>query len=319
MRVAILGAGGWGKNLVRVFCQILGAEGVLVCDPSEKQRSAMEQAYPGVNTSERNDYDAADAVIIAAPAVAHFELARHALRAGKHVLVEKPMTLTARDSEELISIANGSDRILMVDHLLEYHPAVVKLRELIGEGALGRIYHLTSQRLNLGVVRQEENALWSLAPHDISVMLDLLNEEPREVVARGEVYLQPGVEDVTHATLTFPSGVLGHVHSSWLDPVKVRRLTVTGDRCMAVFDDMAENKLVLFHHAVSQDEASGRISVERGLEEIVELPPAEPLRSMAETFLQSINTGIPPRSDGHDGLRVVRVLEQAQRSIERKA
>jgi len=314
MRVSILGAGGWGQNLVRVFCELLGDEHVLVCDPREARRTAMKTEHPGIRVSEGPVFEGIDAVVIAAPAVAHAELARKALAAGRHVLVEKPIALTARDAAELVGLAKEKGTILMVDHLLEYHPAVRELKRLIDERRLGRLLHLTSERLNLGVIRSEENALWSLAPHDISVILYLLGEEPSEVAAHGAAYLQPGIEDVAFVTLRFPSGAVGHVHVSWLDPVKTRRLTVVGEEKMAVFDD-SEKQAQLFLHDARAEHVEGLLRPRRGGVESIPIPKGEPLRAMAETFLESVRTGTPPASDGQDGLRVVRVLEAAARSM----
>lgn len=316
MRVAILGAGGWGKNHVRIFCELLGDQNVLVCDPDKARREAVEKSYPNISLFEKPVFDDADAVVIATPAVTHYELAREALSEGKHVLIEKPMTLTSQQAEELIALAEATDRILMVDHLLEYHPSVQELKRLIAKGRFGKVLHLSSQRLNLGVIRTEENALWSLASHDISVMLYLLDEEPEEVFAAGQAFLQPGVEDVASIALRFASGVLGHIHVSWLDPVKTRKLTVVGEDRMAVYDDMAEEKLILFDHRVEHTKSGFHTAI--GKSQSVPIASVEPLRSMAEAFLQSVKTGATPPSDGRDGLRVVRVLEQAQHSIKQR-
>lgn len=314
MKIAILGAGNWGKNHVRVFCELLGENKIVVCDPDASRREAVKVAYPSVSLSSEPVLSDVDAVVIATPAVTHYVLAREALLAGRHVLVEKPIALTSREAEELVDIAKRKERILMVDHLLEYHPVIRKLKDLVDQGNLGRLLHLTSERLNLGVIRSEENVLWSLAPHDISVILYLLGEEPVEVAAHGAAYLQPGIEDVCYLTMRFASGALGHVHVSWLNPVKTRRLSVVGDRRMAVFDDTAEKKLLLFDRRAEKSEGAFRLH--HGEAEAAPLASKEPLRAMAETFLRSVETGTPPPSDGRDGLRVVRVLRAAQRSME---
>jgi len=312
-KVAIFGAGNWGKNHVRVFCELLGDENVIVCDPDPSRREAMLTAHPRIKTAAVPVYEGVDGVVVATPVVTHYQLAREALLAGRDVLVEKPITMTVRGAEELVHLAEERGCILMVDHLLEYHPAVVTLKRFIEEGRLGRLFHLTSQRLNLGVIRSEENALWSLAPHDISVILYLLDEEPIEVAAHGASYLQPGIEDVVHLTLRFPSGALGHVHVSWLDPVKTRRLTVVGERAMAVSDDLSSEKLILYNKRA--EKVGPRFQPISGETQTISLAPQEPLRAVAQMFLESIRTRVPPRSDGLDGLRVVRVLEMAQRSM----
>ena len=312
-KLAVFGAGNWGKNHVRVFCELLGNENVIVCDPDASRREAMKAAHPGVSLSSEPVLSDVDAVVIATPAVTHFDLAREALLAGRHVLVEKPITLASREAEELVDIAKREERILMVDHLLEYHPAIRKLKDMADKGELGRLLHLTSERLNLGVIRSEENALWSLAPHDISVILYLLGEEPIEVAAHGAAYLQPGLEDVCYLTMRFASGSLGHVHVSWLDPIKTRRLSIVGEKAMAVYDDMQQEKLVLLDQRAEQVEDAFRPV--HGDIQAIKIDPQEPLRRMAETFIESVCTGVAPMSDGLDGLRVVRVLEAAQRSM----
>lgn len=312
-KIAVLGAGNWGKNHVRVFCELLGNQNITVCDPDPARREAMLAAHPGINVSASPVYDGVDGVVIATPVVTHYRLAREAILAGKDVLVEKPLTTTPAEAKDLIRVAAEKERILMVDHLLEYHPAVAVLKRLVDDGALGTLLHLTSERLNLGVVRPEENALWSLAPHDISVILYLLGEEPSEVAAHGAAYLQPGIEDLAYVTLRFPSRRIAHIHVSWLDPVKTRRLTVVGGKAMAVFDDLAPEKLRLI--AKWAEKRAGRFqAVDEGAR-VIELDQVEPLRAVGQTFLESIRTRIPPRSDGKDGLRVVRVLDAAQRSM----
>ena len=313
MRIAVFGAGGWGRNHVRTFCSLLGPENVVVCDPDPVRLEAMREAHPGIETCDRPRRDGVGAVVIAAPAVTHHELARDALRDGLHVLVEKPMTLTSAEAEELVHLAEETERVLMVDHLLEYHPGIVELKRRIDAGDLGRLLHLTSRRLNLGVIRSEENALWSLAPHDISVILCLLNEEPVRVRARGETYLQDGICDLAHVDLVFGSSVSAHVHVSWLDPVKVRSLSVVGEEKMAVFDAAGPN-LTLFDAGATRE--ADRFVPRRGDAVDVPLPAEEPLRTVAEAFLRSIETGTLPLADGRDGLRVVRVLEAAQASLD---
>ena len=314
LRVAILGAGGWGRNLVRIFCELLGEDAVTVVDPDPACRDAMKSNHPGIAVAELPPWSELDAVVIAAPAPLHYSLTAEALKAGLHVLVEKPIAMTTDEASELIELAGRGDRILMVDHLLEYHPAIVRLKSLLDDGALGKICHMTSQRLNLGVIRSEENAWWSLAPHDVSIVLHLMNEQPVEVRGIGGTYLQDGIPDVVHATLRFENGAIAHIHVSWLDPVKTRRMTVTGSKAMAVFDDMSDEKLVLRTDVIRKQD--GRYIIDSVPQTVEELPDSEPLTSMAKSFLESVRSGVPPRSDGWDGLRVVRVLEAVQTSLD---
>ncbi|MBN1858118.1 Gfo/Idh/MocA family oxidoreductase [Candidatus Bipolaricaulota bacterium] len=312
-RLGIVGTGGWGKNHVRVFSELLGTERITACDVDPDRRAAIAKHHPGISTVERLDYATVDAVVIATPAPTHAPLAAEALAAGLDVLVEKPMTLAPRDALRLVELANEHHRILMVDHLLEYHPAVTALKSLLDQGDLGSLLHSTSDRLNLGVVRSAENAWWSLAPHDVSVMLYLFGEMPATVSAHGASFLQDKIEDVVTAIFRFPSGRMAQIRSSWLDPIKTRRVIIVGTEGMAVLDETAEQRLVV-HDKRAVDDGGGW-NVHRGEERSVPLDVTEPLRAMAEAFVDSIESRTPPRSDGMDGLRVVRVLEAAQRSI----
>ena len=323
--VACVGAGNWGKNLVRVFHSLPGVDLKHICDADEKTRRQMEQQYP--DASVVDDYrrvlddEAVKAVVLAVPAVRHFEAAKEALEAGKDVFVEKPMTLNVRDAQELVELAERSGRILMVGHLLEYHPAVQMIEDLIQDGELGEVYYLYSQRVNLGIIRQDENALWSFAPHDVSTILYLLGQEPDNVSARGECYLQEGIEDVVFVNLHFADGKMAQLQLSWLDPHKIRKLTIVGSRKMAVFDDVesAEKIRIYDKSAERRDFVSygDAISLRFGDVVIPHLEMAEPLVLECRHFVDSIVAGCAPRSDGRDGLRVVRVLEAAQKSLER--
>ena len=316
MRLGILGAGGWGKNLVRVFSGLLGEEAVTVVDPDPSMLDAVRSRHSAIHTATTPSFINWDAAVVAAPAPLHFELALAALKSGVHVLVEKPLALSSEHVKKLIESADANACTLMVDHLLEYHPAVVRLRQLQLDGALGTIRHMTSQRLNLGVIRSEENAWWSLAPHDVSIILHLMGQLPVSVQAVGGTYLQKGIPDVVHASLRFSDGAIAHIHVSWLEPVKTRRLTVVGEHAMATFDDMRDDKLVLRTDAIRKLE--GKMTIDKVPESVEQLPVAEPLGSMAEHFLNSLKTGTTPRSDGWDGLRVVRVLEAVQQSMDRE-
>jgi predicted dehydrogenase len=260
-----------------------------------------------------------DAIVLATPVPTHAELAVRVLEAGKHCFVEKPLAQSVVDAERAVAAAERADRTLMVGHLLEYHPGVRKLKELADKGELGEIHYIYGNRLNLGKVRADENALWSLGAHDISVLLHLVEEEPNELTARGESYLRTGVEDVVFCFLRFPSGISAHLHLSWLDPHKERRFTVVGSKRMATFDDMAiEGKLTLYDKGFDENTRSyGEYITRSGDIFSPRIPNSEPLRLECEHFLASIRNGTPPRSDGHSGLRVVRVLELLQQELER--
>lgn len=319
--VAVIGAGNWGKNLVRVFCELLGEKHVVVCDLAWEKLLAIEGRHPGVGITEDLGTVLRDpeveALVLATPAATHFELAKEALLAGKHLLVEKPLALELAQAKTLIALAQQEGRVLMVDHLLEYHPAVETLKGLLEEGELGQAFCLHSQRLNLGLIRDKEDALLSLGPHDVAVFLYLLGQEPVTVSARGRVCLQRdrGIADFVFLDLEFPDGVMGHAHLSWLDPQKVRRVVVVGSRRMAVFDDTVREKLKLYDYSASYAESGWETRL--GAACAIELSPEEPLRRMAQHFVQSVNEGTAPRSDGWDGFRVLRVLAAARCSMDR--
>lgn len=315
VRVAVVGCGAWGKNLVRTHA-LLGSLAAVV-DPSPAVARAQSEAHGVAARSFEHVLDdpSIDAVVIAAPAVDHAELAHRALCAGKHVFVEKPLALTVTDAEWVVKAAEANDRTLMVGHLLQYHPAFVKLTELVASGALGELRYLYSNRLNLGRIRQEENSLWSFAPHDLSMLLSLVGEEPCDVLATGSSFLKQGVADVTTTHLSFPGGPRAHVFVSWLHPFKEQRLVVVGSGAMAVFDDTLgwDDKLVVFEHGV--DWADGVPTPARAEPSPIPLEAVEPLRVECQHFLDSIVDGTAPRTDGHEGLRVLRVLARAQESL----
>jgi predicted dehydrogenase len=259
-----------------------------------------------------------DAVAIATPVPTHGELAARALQAGKHCFVEKPLAQSVAEAERAVAAARQSGRVLMVGHLLEYHPGVQKLKQLSAGGELGEIYYIYGNRLNLGKLRADENALWSLGAHDVSVVLHLAEEEPHESVARGESYVREGVEDVVFCFMRFPSGLSAHLHLSWLDPHKERRFTVVGSRRMATFDDMAlEGKVTIYDKGFDEDARGyGEYITRSGDIFSPRVPSVEPLRLECEHFVECVLGGLRPRSDGESGLRVVRVLESLQRSLE---
>jgi len=324
IRLGQLGVGYWGRNLLRNFTGLHDCEVRWVCDPSPAVQKQVVSSAPGAKVTANdadlfNDPDL-DAVVIATPAVTHADLAIRALEAGKHVFVEKPMALTVADAERILAAADRAGRILMVGHLLEYHPAFVRVKEMIAAGELGDIHYLYSTRVNLGKVREDENALWSLAPHDISIALMLIDDKPTAVTAMGQAYLQPGIEDVAFMSIRFSRGHLAHCHVSWLDPHKVRQLTVVGTKKMVVLDDMEPSeKIRVYDKGVNwtgQYASYGEaLSLREGDIYIPHLAMTEPLRVECQAYLDAIKTGTPPRSDGQDGLNVVRVLEAASKSL----
>jgi UDP-2-acetamido-3-amino-2,3-dideoxy-glucuronate N-acetyltransferase len=319
IKVAVIGAGYWGKNLVRNFAN-LGALAA-VCDSDPQACAKAADFAPGVatcgNFADILGDPAIDAVAIGSPAVTHYSFAKGALLASKDVFVEKPLALKVPEGQKLIDLAARRDLILMVGHILQYHPAVLKLKELVDSGELGKIQYVYSNRLNIGKIRSEENILWSFAPHDISVILLLLGEVPVEVSAHGGNYLQTNVADVTLTSLSFASGVKGHIFVSWLHPFKEQMLVVVGDKKMAVFDDVSKDrKLVLYPHQIDWVE---RLPVARKAEgEAVAVEPGEPLKAECAHFLECIRTRQKPRTDGEEGLRVLQVLEACQRSLDSK-
>jgi predicted dehydrogenase len=320
--VGVVGLGYWGPNLARNLAAIAGCELRWLCDPDASARERLATSFPGARAtaqlSDLLDDEDLDAVVLATPVPTHAELAIAVARAGKHCFVEKPLATNAADAEEAVAAAAEAGRILMVGHLLEYHPAVARLKQMIDEDELGQLYYLYGNRLNLGVLRANENALWSLGAHDVSVVLHLIGEEPEECLAHGASYVQPGVQDVVFCYLRFPSGIVAHLHLSWLDPHKERRLTVVGARRMATFDDMVvEGKLAVYDKGFDEDTRSwGEYITRSGDMFSPHVANAEPLRLECEHFVECIRSGATPRSDGHSGLRVVRVLERLQRSLE---
>ena len=313
--VAVVGMGYWGKNLTRNFHEL----GVLhtICDTSPAVEKDWKAKYPDVRFTQDFGHVLADtairAVALATPAVTHYGMARLALEAGKDVFVEKPLAIKVEEGRALVDLAARLGRVLMVGHILRFHPAVIALSRLIGGGDLGQIQYLYSNRLNIGKIRTEENILWSFAPHDISVMLALLGEMPSAVACQGGGYLNQLVMDVTTSEFVFPSGVRAHIFVNWLHPFKEQRLVVIGSQKMAVFDDTAKNKLVLYPHKV---EWKNRVPTAVKAEaEVVPLEEAEPLKEECRHFLACVESRQPPVTDGAEGLRVLSVLDACQRSL----
>lgn len=322
--VGLIGAGNWGRNLARNFATLPQVALLHICDLSPAIRQRMAALYP--QTAVTDDMQAilsdakVDAVVVAVEAPLHHCVARAALEAGKHVYVEKPLTLASAEAQDLIDLARAQDLKLMVGHLLEYHPAVDYLKAMVDQGTIGKTLYLYFQRVNLGIVRQNENVWWSLAPHDISVACYLFGAEPVSISASGQAYLQEGIEDVVFANLKFADGRMAHIHVSWLDPHKIRKVTLVGEHKMVVFDDMEATEKVRIY----DKGAEVRRSVESYVEAITlrngdilipRVVPGEPLRIECQHFVDCIVNDTLPRSDGTDGLRVVRVLEAGSLSL----
>jgi predicted dehydrogenase len=319
VRIGVAGLGYWGPNLARNFDEL--AELTWLAELSPELQEKFAARYPNARVTGDFDElladDALDAVVIATPVPTHYELAKKALEAGKHVLVEKPPAMTAAEMDELVALASGADLVLMPGHLLLYHPGVLKLKELIDAGELGDVLCVYGNRQNLGIVRTNENALWSLGVHDLSVILYLLNEEPSDAIAHGRDFLTEGVEDVVFCYLRFPSGKIAHMHLSWLDPHKMRRMTVVGREKMVVFDDMElERKITIYEKAPWQRaETYGEWQTRSGDIYSPKLPNDEPLRLECSHFLELVEGKGDRAKVASDGAMVVRALERLTHSL----
>ena len=320
LRIGLAGLGYWGPNLARNLADL--GDLVALCDLSEEKRGEFAPRYPDAKVT--GDFDdllgsGVDAVVIATPVPTHYELAKRALEAGKHVMVEKPPAMRAAEMDELVAIAAEADLTLMPGHLLLYHPGVLKLKELIDAGELGEVLCIYCNRQNLGIVRTNENALWSLGVHDLSVILYLLDEEPSEAVAHGNAFLTPGVEDVVFCYLRFPSGRIAHMHLSWLDPHKMRRLTVVGREKMVVFDDMElERKVTIYEKAPWKHSATyGEWQTRSGDIYVPKIATDEPLKLECRHFVRLVAGEGDRGKVARDGAMVVRALERLQDSLER--
>lgn len=325
MNVALIGAGYWGPNLVRVFFGLPDCNIQTICDKRKERLDSIGASFPNINTTQ--DYKVLlgnpelEAIAIATEAQYHYEIAKECLLAGKHVLVEKPLALNSHECKDLIGIAKAKNRILMVGHLLEYHPGVRKLKKLIDSGEIGKVYYIYSQRVNLGEIRRYENALWSFGPHDVSVILYLLGEEPESVSALGESYLQENIQDVVFVNLHFKDKRMAQVHISWLDPHKIRKFTIVGSKKMVVFDDMESSEKIKIYDKGADSPGKyisygDSITLRIGDISIPKIDMKEPLKIECQHFLECVRENKRPLSDGADGLRIVRVLEAAQKSME---
>jgi predicted dehydrogenase len=312
--IAVIGCGYWGKNLVRNFADLGALQ--TVCDATAAGRATAAQVAPTATIVATLDEALTDpqiaGVVIATPAETHYAVVRQALEQGKDVFVEKPLALTVEQGARLVHLAHQQQRILLVGHVLEYHPAITQLRRLIDSGGLGKVHYIYSNRLNLGKIRTEENILWSFAPHDVAVILRLMGSLPFQVAACGGNYIQPNIADVTVTNLLFDNCVRAHIHVSWLHPFKEQRLVVIGSKKMASFDDVAK-ELVLYDQRVDLKE-HGPIPV-KGAGELMPFAADEPLRLECEAFLSAIRTRRHPVTDGESGLRTLKVLQAAQRSL----
>jgi predicted dehydrogenase len=332
VRIAVAGFGHWGPNIARNLRLARGAELAAVCDLTPQRRANAEAQHPG--TLVTDDFDALladpsiDAIALATPAASHHRLASMVLEARKHVLVEKPLAMSVAECDDLIALADRVDRVLMVGHTFRYNSAVTWIEQALASDDLGDVLYAYTQRLNLGQIRQDVNVMWNLAPHDISILLHLLGSEPSNVVAHGQSFLQPGMEDVVFLNMAFASGALGHVHVSWLDPQKVRSLTLVGTKKMVVYDDTSvHSRIKVYDKGVEFVEPDGgtnfaglgefQLALRSGDLLIPHLEFEEPLRVECEEFVASIAEGRRPLTDGAEGRRIVRVLEAAQRSLEK--
>ena len=329
IRIGHVGVGNWGRNVLRNFMALPGADVATVCDQSSQVLERVMHQYPSSPTVTQNFDDllrdpSIDAVVIATETQLHHQMASAALAAGKHVFVEKPMAQTTAEAEHLVQLSENQGRHLMVGHLLLYHPAFLYVEDLIRSGTLGEIYYLYSVRVNLGIIRKHENAFDSLGPHDVSIALAFLDRKPTAVVAHGQAYLQQGLEDVVFATVYFEDGRIAHMHTSWLDPHKVRKVTVVGSRKMAVIDDTTSTEKVrVYDKGVGQGTSpyvgfAESMSIRTGDIHIPQIAAQEPLRAECEHFLHALQTDTAPRSDAHNGLAVVRILEAVRTSLRKK-
>ncbi len=324
VKIGLIGIGAWGRNLARTFATLPGCELVLVSDAEPKRAGVVAELAPGARFTTKADEVISDpaiqGIVVATPPATHFEWGKKALEAGKDLFVEKPLVLNVMEGEELVRLAEEKKRVLMVGHIMVYHPATLKLKEYIQKGEFGDLYYLYATRVNLGKVRDIENALWSFAPHDISMVLFFLEKLPMQVTATGRAYLQPGIEDVCFLTMHFESGQMAHIHVSWLDPHKDRKVTIVGSKKMAVFDDSASSeKIWIYDKGVTANPDYATygeyLALRTGDILIPKVESKEPLRLECQHFIDCVRERRTPRSDGKSGLEVLKVLEAAQRSL----
>jgi predicted dehydrogenase len=325
VRIGVVGCGYWGPKLARVFNELPGAVLAMVADLREERLADIRQRYPNAITT-RNYQDLLvgdiDAIVVATPVNTHHRLAKAALLAGKHVLVEKPLTLRADHARDLIELAAEHSRTLMVGHTFVYNPAVEAVRAIVQSGEIGKIYYLNATRVNLGLLQPDINVMWDLGPHDISMISFILGQDPMKVSAHGSAYVNTkrGLHEVVYMNMFYEDGALVNLRFSWLHPVKQRRLTIVGSNKMLVYDDIADDKVVIYDKGVeippySVTEEEFHASYRHGERSVLPLEWVEPLQMECQHFLDCIRTGVSPRSDGEDGLKIIKVLEAAQRSL----
>jgi predicted dehydrogenase len=324
VNVGIIGCGYWGAKHVRIFNTLPDARLTIVCDQDKEKLNQVREQYPYVaRTSDYTDLfgDSVDAIVLATPVATHYQFAREALLHGKHVLAEKPLTASNKEALELVKLAKKQNKVLMVGHTFMYHPAVDYLRQLIKSGDLGEILYIDTARLNLGLIRPDVNVIWDLAPHDASIILYILDKEPISVSARGAAHFDPDVHDVAYLELKFDKELLAHIHVSWLDPCKVRRVTIVGSKKMAVYNDISDSeKIRIYDKGVNvptdNDNFSGWPPRYRFGDVLIPfISNAEPLKLECSDFVRCVTEGKEPRSDGWAGLRVVNILEAAHKSL----
>lgn len=324
VKVGVIGAGYWGPNLIRNFNELPEASLQVVCDMKRERLNHIQERYPQVCTTQ--DYhdllqSDVEAVVIATPVSTHHKVALDCLRAGKHVLIEKPLARTSCEALEIIEAGEQMGRLVMVGHTFVYNPAVVALREIIASGEIGEIYYVNSTRVNLGLYQPDINVVWDLAPHDVSILLYILGIEPVTASARGGMYLQHGVHDMAHVTLNFNQGMMAELHVSWLDPCKIRRITIVGNKKMIVYDDIeAQDKIKIYDKGIDiqpYNDTYEEFHLAYRYGDVFSYPMKweEPLKLECQHFLECIRSGSPARSDGYQGLKVIQILEAAQKSL----
>ncbi len=329
INLGLIGCGYWGPNLLRNFYSLSNCQVKLVAELDDSRLEYIRKNFPSIRTTPNYKdlfSDGIDAIVIATPAQTHYELAKEVLHHNKHILIEKPLSMTEQEGNELIDLAKKGNRKLMVGHTFEYNAAVQALKRYIQKGEIGKPYYIYSQRLNLGIVRQDINALWNLAPHDISILLYVLEKMPKMVSAKGHAFLQEGIEDIIFLMLHFPDDVIAHIHVSWLDPSKVRRMTIVGSEKMIIYDDVSDSKIQIYDKGIRKQNIKdslghyddfGKFQLIKIAGDVVfpKIDFIEPLKTECAHFIDCILADKTPMTDGQGGLRVVRVLEAAQKSM----